>query len=309
MSSITTYYYGLLREGKILLGIETTTATFPAYAEVIRLAEGLPRSYYYLSLERDNRFNSADFPTQFFSQIETALGITLVNGDVFVATPVQAGLTKQQKQIQKLNIAAATRQSDSNPRYTYDINKLPNPYNGNDVDPDENPNVETLVLTPDVNNLLTGGYRTTYSGYHADDVAFTNTATVTATTVVGNFTIPSEPETTTELYIGYLLADYTGTWSFTITSDDGSYLWIGNNAVSGYTTGNALTSASYLGPGTGTISLTAGNYYPIRLLYGNGPASGSLTLTYSHTGQSATNNFTGKLFRPGVKLAAGRPWS
>ena len=137
MSAITTYYFGLLREGKVSLGVETTTATFPAYSEVMRVAEGLPRSYYYLSLERDHRFNSVDFPTQFFNQIEAALGITLVNGDVFVATTVQNGLTKEQRQIQKLNIAAATRQSDGNSRYTYDVNKLPNPYNGNSAAPDD----------------------------------------------------------------------------------------------------------------------------------------------------------------------------
>jgi hypothetical protein len=44
------------------------------------------------------------------------------------------------------------------------------------------------------------------------------------------------------------------------------------------------------------------------LLYGNGPAGGFLNLTYSHTGQSATNDFTGKLFSPGVSLVQGRPW-
>lgn len=217
--------------------------------------------------------------------------------------------TKEDRQKAKLDLAALDRAASSNPRSTYDITELPNPYNGNNVDPDENPNFQLLTLTPNVNDLLTNGYRTTYSGYHGDDVAFTNTATVTATTVVGNFTISSEAENTTELYIGYLLAGYTGIWTFTLTSDDASYLWIGANAVSGYTTGNALASASYLGPGTGTISLTAGNYYPIRLLYGNGPAAGSLNLTYAHTGQTATNNFSGKLFRPGVKLITGRPWS
>jgi len=78
-----------------------------------------------------------DFPTEFFSDIETSLGITLVEGDVFVATTLQDGLTKQQRQIQKLNIASATRQSDGNTRYTYDINKLPNPYNGNSASPDD----------------------------------------------------------------------------------------------------------------------------------------------------------------------------
>jgi hypothetical protein len=105
-----------------------------------------------------------------------------------------------------------------------------------------------------------------------------------------------------------LLATYTGTWTFTLTSDDGAYLWIGNTAVSGYSTSNELTSANYEGPGTGTISLTAGQYYPIRLLYGNGPSGGGLTLTYAHTGQPATSDFTGKLFSPSVSLVQGRPW-
>jgi hypothetical protein len=250
------------------------------------------------------------FNNALLNNASTLASLGIVNDSYIKTSNTIARLsTREDRQKAKLDLAALDRAASGNPRSTYDINELPNPYNGNDVDPDETPNLQSLTLTPDVNDLLTSGYRTTYSGFHADDVAFTDTATATATTVVGNFTIPSEPENTTELYIGYLLANYTGTWSFTITSDDASYLWIGTNAVSGYTTGNALASASYHGPGTGTVSLTTGNYYPIRLLYGNGPASGALNLTYAHTGQTATNNFSGKLFRPGVKLITGRPWS
>jgi hypothetical protein len=151
--------------------------------------------------------------------------------------------------------------------------------------------------------------KVTYSGYHNDDVTFTDTAAVTASEVATNFTIASIAENTTVLYTGYLLADYTGTWTFGMASDDAAYLWIGNTAVTGYTTSNELVTASYDGSGTGTISLTAGEYYPIRLLYGNSPASGNLTLTYAHTGQSATSDFTGKLFSPGVSLVQGRPWT
>jgi hypothetical protein len=42
-------------------------------------------------------------------------------------------------------------------------------------------------------------------------------------------------------------------------------------------------------------------------MYGNGPAGGSLELTYSHPGQTATNNFTGKLFYDpaGVAICTG----
>jgi hypothetical protein len=213
-------------------------------------------------------------------------------------------LTREDRQKAKLDLAAAKRASDGNPRATYDITQLPTQFDNNDII--DNPNLSELTLTPGVTQA--GIRKVTYTGYHNDDVAFTDTATATASTTANNFVIASIAENTTVLYTGYLLATYTGTWTFTITSDDASYLWIGSTAVTGYTTGNELAGASWSGPGTGTISLTAGEYYPVRLLYGNGPASGNLTLTYAHTGQTATNDFTGKLFSPGVSLVVGRPW-
>jgi hypothetical protein len=187
---------------------------------------------------------------------------------------------------------------------TYDITLLPTQYDGNDVV--DNPN-DTLTLTPGA--IRTGVKKVTYTGYHDEDVAFTDTAVATASTTATNFNIASIAENTTVLYTGYLLGTYTGNWTFTLTSDDGAYLWIGANAVSGYTTGNANAASTYNTTGTVTVAITAGVYYPIRLLYGNGPAGGFLNLTYAHTGQSATSDFTGKLFSPGVSLVQGRPWS
>lgn len=133
MAEATTYWVGLTRQANTLLQINTDSATFPAYIGIVAAAEGLISNVYYLSLQRDPRFNSVDYPTAFFVDIETALGITLVNGDVFIATPIQNGLTKEQKQILKLEIAAKTRQADSNTRRVYDISELPAKYSGNDV--------------------------------------------------------------------------------------------------------------------------------------------------------------------------------
>jgi hypothetical protein len=45
--------------------------------------------------------------------------------------------TREARQKAKLDLAALDRAADGNPRSTYDINKLPNPYNGNSVDPDD----------------------------------------------------------------------------------------------------------------------------------------------------------------------------
>jgi len=212
--------------------------------------------------------------------------------------------TKELRQKAKLDLAATKRAADGNPRSSYVITQLPTQYDDNAVV--DNPN-DTLTLTPGA--LRTGVKKVTYTGYHGEAVAFTDTAVVTDTTTANNFNIASIAENTTVLYTGYFLGTYTGDWTFTQTGDDGAYFWIGSNAVSGYTTANANAASTYNTTGTVTVAITAGVYYPIRLLYGNGPAGGFLNLTYAHTGQSATSDFTGKLFSPAASLIVGRPWT
>ena len=53
---------------------------------------------------------------------------------------------KELRQIAKLYLSALDRAASGNARATYDITQLPNPYNDNDVDPDENPNTGGLVV-------------------------------------------------------------------------------------------------------------------------------------------------------------------
>jgi hypothetical protein len=143
MANIDTYYIGLTRQPKTLSTVNTLTKTLAAYANDIATAEGLNPNYYSISLERNPTFNSVNYPSQTLSQIETALGVTLVNGDLFITTPFQNGLTKEQRQIQKLDIAAATRTADSNPRDTYTVTDLPTKYTGDTVT--DNPNPGGLV--------------------------------------------------------------------------------------------------------------------------------------------------------------------
>jgi hypothetical protein len=130
MASFDTTYYGLLRT-PTTLGIETTTASFPAYITVISTAEDLSSTYYFLSLARDGRFNSVDYPTENFDDIETDLGITLVAGDTFIARPLDEGLTKEQRQVMKLEISVKKRERDNKTRTVYDLSELPTKYSGN----------------------------------------------------------------------------------------------------------------------------------------------------------------------------------
>jgi hypothetical protein len=106
---------------------------------------------------------------------------------------------------------------------------------------------------------------------------------------------PSIADNISYQWVGYFLAPTTGTYNFSLNSDDGSYFWIGNNAVSGYTTGNANVSATFT-TGTvtsGNISLTAGTYYPVRLLYGNGIGGAYITLSFNGPGIASRTDGTG----------------
>ena len=52
--------------------------------------------------------------------------------------------TKELKQKAKLNLAAANRTADGNPRDTYDITQLPTQYSGNNIV--NNPNLTGLIV-------------------------------------------------------------------------------------------------------------------------------------------------------------------
>jgi hypothetical protein len=70
---------------------------------------------------------------------------------------------------------------------------------------------------------------------------------------------------------GYFLATSSGTWGFSTVSDDGSFLWVGDAARSGFTTANAVVSnggAHGAEERTGSVVLTAGVYYPLRIQFG-----------------------------------------
>jgi hypothetical protein len=150
--------------------------------------------------------------------------------------------------------------------------------------------------------LSAGLFRTTYSGYFADNVAFFATATATTTTV--QTTVIEEPVTDdgsnfSMQWLGYFIPSTTESYTFYLSSDDASYLWIGNNAVSGFATNNATINNGGLHGATevsGVVSLTANVAYPIRIQYGEQSGGDVLTFNYSTATISKTTNVTGRVF-------------
>jgi hypothetical protein len=153
-----------------------------------------------------------------------------------------------------------------------------------------------------------GLYKTTYAGYFSDNVSFF--ATATPTTYGTN---PSTSVQTTSIseagsddgssfscqWLGYFLPSTTETYTFFTNSDDASYVWIGTNAVSGFTTTNSTVNNGGLhGPQeiSGTASLTSGIYYPIRIQFGESGGGDIMTFNYSTPTITKTTNVTGRVF-------------
>jgi hypothetical protein len=157
-------------------------------------------------------------------------------------------------------------------------------------------------------SFVPGLFKTTYSGYFADNVAFFATATPTAfganpiTSV--QTTIIQEPGTDdgtnfSVQWLGYFLATTTETYTFFTFSDDSSLCWVGPNAVSGFSLSNLTVDNRGLhGPleRSGTIALTANTYYPIRIQFGEQGGGDVLSFNFSTPTITKTTNVTGRVF-------------
>lgn len=162
--------------------------------------------------------------------------------------------------------------------------------------------------SPYYSSYSAGLYKTTYAGYFSDTPTFFATATPTtyganpATSV--QTTIIQEPSSDDGSnfscqWLGYFLPSTTETYTFYLASDDGSFMWIGANALTGFTTSNCLINnggAHALSEVSGTIALTAGTYYPVRIQFGEISGGDQMDFNFSTTTITKTTNVTGRVF-------------
>jgi hypothetical protein len=302
----TINYWGLAKKGSVTVAM---TVTIDQLISAIATDEGLATEYYTVSAMND--FSKSSLTYGDSSTTLTQLG--LVDGGTVLCTTNQYG-SKQERQLEKLYIAQAKRQAFGDitkPYYrvnnTFDITLLPDTYATN---ADDNANTGGLLNgRPWVNYagiaFASNIWRTDYEGYFNDVPSFFATAALKAAPddYNGTDTTIAEPSllnNTSIEYKGYFLATYTGTHTFYLASDDGSFMWVGPTALTGFTTANALVKNGGLHAVvevSATISLVAGTYYPIRIQFGNGPAGpGALTASYEHSGQAKTSTWTSKIF-------------
>lgn len=150
-----------------------------------------------------------------------------------------------------------------------------------------------------------GIWRTNYEGYHFEDVDFFATAALKTGPYAFNgadFDLyePALPNATSMMLTGYFRASYTGVHTIYVAADDGAYAWFGEKARTGWTTANADIANGGLHPVieiSNTVTLNAGEYVPLRVMFGNGPEGpGVMQVSYEHIGQAKTSDFTGKIF-------------
>ena len=140
-----------------------------------------------------------------------------------------------------------------------------------------------------------------YVGYFADNVNWFATATPHGeTNSMSDFTyFSSYSDMYSWQWTGSFVAPSSGSYRFCTNSDDASYLWIGSNADSGFTTSNSLINNGGLhGMRTicGTTSLVAGTSYPLRLQFGENGGGDAVTMSYAINGGGAIFNGTGNYF-------------
>jgi hypothetical protein len=107
------------------------------------------------------------------------------------------------------------------------------------------------------------------------------------------------------LAIGYFRPPTTGTYTFFTSSDDGSGVWVGDlaSAASGRTAANA-TLNNNLGGGqgdtkrSGSVALTGGVWYPIRIVHEEGGGGDNLTFSWSGPGIGETTDLSTHFKRP-----------
>jgi hypothetical protein len=157
---------------------------------------------------------------------------------------------------------------------------------------------------------------TIYKGYHNENKNYADTASVFTSLqpTIGNNTTTTISSISTGtngsineyknineysvLWTGFFYTGNTtlGKWNFTISSDDGSYLWVNNKLI--------IENGGLHGMDkkTGTIELESTTYYPIKLLFGQNYGGHNMVLTFTPPNGSEKTNGTNHYFSMPTKV-------
>ena len=116
----------------------------------------------------------------------------------------------------------------------------------------------------------------TYVGSHTDSTVNFDPADSLGVSYANS----SDGDTFSIRWTGYVKADYTGTYTFYTVSDDGARLYVNGSTVINSWIDQGPTEHS------GTIALTAGQWYPIQLDFYENGGGATITLSWSEVSVS-----------------------
>lgn len=182
-----------------------------------------------------------------------------------------------------------------------------------------NVDVNTVALRNITSTLVNGFLYKRYSGYFADNVGYFDgktpvvTATITNMQTIASFSGLTTASTFLSIeIIGWFRPTVSGQWTFSTYSDDASYMWFGDNAIYNYTTANAdIQNGGIHAPIKKSFTtgiLTAGQYYPVRIQYGQNDGGGEFTFYFAGPGVAERTDGTGYFFTDTVSNASTFPY-
>lgn len=138
-----------------------------------------------------------------------------------------------------------------------------------------------------------------YSGFFNGDSTWFQTATEIGSEVRSDFDQITPDNGVSWEWVGYFKPLSGANFTFIINADDIAHMWIGENAISGYTNENVTLSAAFGYYSTETpIYLESNTYYPVRIQFGHPiePTSVGLSI-YANPDNRMANDFQyGALF-------------
>ena len=156
-----------------------------------------------------------------------------------------------------------------------------------------------------LNTISPGLYRRTYTGLALDgeggmDTGFPiswNQVETKIDNFVGFGNNPDVAENFTMEWLGYFLPSVSGDFVFNTAVDDYGYLWIGQEAVTGFTTSNAICQNDSI---SWTNTMTAGKYYPVRIRFTEIAGNNQYALSFGLNNTNLVNNLqstVGRFYR------------
>jgi hypothetical protein len=140
-----------------------------------------------------------------------------------------------------------------------------------------------------VANAQPGFIKRLYSGYYfSDNANQLDTTSPTSISVDTNPIIFNVGTNYSVQWTGYFYANLAGNYTFKTTSDDASWVWMGNAAISGFDSSNAIINNGGLHGNndaySATYTLSGATYYPIRIMFGQADGGDVFNMSVDYNG-------------------------